>query len=105
MRKRGGFTLIELLVVIAIIAVLIALLLPAVSPRGKRHGERSAPTISSKLGWRCTTISAARRGCRRSASIRPGSHDQNNPIPQPHQNWSEHVRLLPYLEQQTAYNA
>src|SRR5262249_30833977 len=26
-------------------------------------------------------------------------------IPQPHQNWSQHARLLPYLEQQTAYNA
>jgi prepilin-type processing-associated H-X9-DG protein len=26
-------------------------------------------------------------------------------IPQPHQNWSQHARLLPYLEQQVAYNA
>src|SRR5262249_21229175 len=26
------------------------------------------------------------------------------PIPQPHQNWSQHARLLPYLEQQVAYN-
>ena len=25
-------------------------------------------------------------------------------IPQPHQNWSQHARLLPYLEQQVAYN-
>ena len=24
------------------------------------------------------------------------------PIPQPHQNWSQHARLLPYLEQQVA---
>ena len=27
------------------------------------------------------------------------------PIPQPHQNWSQHARLLPYLEQQVAFNA
>ena len=27
------------------------------------------------------------------------------PIPQPHQNWSQHARLLPYLEQQLLYNA
>ena len=25
-------------------------------------------------------------------------------LPQPHQNWSQHARLLPYLEQQVAYN-
>jgi prepilin-type processing-associated H-X9-DG protein len=25
-------------------------------------------------------------------------------IPQPHQNWSQHARLLPYLERQVAYN-
>jgi prepilin-type processing-associated H-X9-DG protein len=29
----------------------------------------------------------------------------NNALPQPHQNWSSHFRLLPYLEQTTAYNA
>ena len=31
--------------------------------------------------------------------------DRNNvPIPQPHQNWSQHARLLPYLEQRVLYN-
>jgi prepilin-type processing-associated H-X9-DG protein len=25
-------------------------------------------------------------------------------VPQPHQNWSQHARLLPYLDQQVAYN-
>ena len=29
----------------------------------------------------------------------------NNAVPQPHQNYSQHVRLLPYLEQTAAYNS
>ena len=34
------------------------------------------------------------------------SWDGNNvPIPQPHQNWSQHARLLPYLEQRVLFNA
>jgi prepilin-type processing-associated H-X9-DG protein len=30
---------------------------------------------------------------------------QSSPLKQPHQNWSQHARLLPFLEQQVAYNA
>ena len=39
--------------------------------------------------------------CRLSASIQ--SWIGTRPIPQPHQNWSQHARLLPYLEQQVLY--
>ena len=54
--NRRGFTLIELLVVIAIIAGPDR---PALAGRaggpGRPPAARSAPTISSKLGLRCTT--------------------------------------------------
>ena len=36
--------------------------------------------------------------------VDPHGIGTNKPIPQPHQNWSQHARLLPYLEQQSLYN-
>src|SRR5262249_24662649 len=33
------------------------------------------------------------------------TNNPNSQFPMPHQNWSQHTRLLPYLEQQAAYNA
>ncbi len=36
--------------------------------------------------------------------IDPAWIGTSTPIPQPHQNWSQHARLLPFLEQQVAYN-
>jgi prepilin-type N-terminal cleavage/methylation domain-containing protein len=54
---RFGFTLVELLVVIAIIGILIARCCCPPSRRpGRRPGDRSAPTTSSKWGWPFTTI-------------------------------------------------
>ncbi len=102
-RRRRGFTLIELLVVILIIAVLIAILLPAVE--SARESSRRSECIN-----RLRQIGLAMHNyVSMNEALPPVCVDAqwsvtNQMIPQPHQNWSQHARLLPYLEQQVAYN-
>src|SRR5271166_3758965 len=108
MRGRRGFTLIELLVVIAIIAVLISLLLPAV--QSAREAARRAQCTNNlkQIGLAMHNYVSANE------ALPPVCIDQqwatiggaaNQQIPQPHQNWSQHARLLPFIEQGPLYNA
>jgi len=96
--------LIELLVVIAIIAILVGLLLPAV--QSSREAARRAQCTNNlrQIGLAMHNYVSA------NDALPPVCIDQawtgaGKQIPQPHQNWSQHARLLPYVEQGPLYNA
>jgi prepilin-type N-terminal cleavage/methylation domain-containing protein/prepilin-type processing-associated H-X9-DG protein len=99
--KRRGFTLIELLVVVAIIAVLIALLLPAV--QSAREAARRAQCTNN-----LKQIGLAAHNYLSGQQVFPpayimysyGPGGTNNG-----QTFSALARMLPYLEQNSMYNA
>jgi prepilin-type N-terminal cleavage/methylation domain-containing protein len=100
-RRRPAFTLIELLVVIAIIAVLIALLLPAV--QAAREGARRAQCTNNlkQIGLALHNYIST-NDCVPPAAldtrIAAGTTIANG-------GFGALARLLPYLEQQSLYNA
>ncbi len=98
-----GFTLIELLVVIAIIAVLIALLLPAV--QAAREAARRAQCVNNLKQLSLAAMNyhdvagSFPAGSYVFLPKGPGTTTGAN------ENFSTFVRLLPFFEQQTVYNA
>jgi prepilin-type N-terminal cleavage/methylation domain-containing protein/prepilin-type processing-associated H-X9-DG protein len=104
--RRRAFTLIELLVVIAIIAVLIALLLPAV--QSAREAARRAQCINNlkqlALAMNNYTLSNDSTLAMAYVDNNPNSGTDCGYGAGQQQNFSAHVRLLPYLEQGPAYN-
>jgi prepilin-type N-terminal cleavage/methylation domain-containing protein/prepilin-type processing-associated H-X9-DG protein len=97
-RRSRGFTLIELLVVIAIIAVLISLLLPAV--QSAREAARRAQCVNNlkQIGLAVHNYVSSTDALPPSGS----SHFVDGLIRSP---WSCKSRILPFLEQQNAFNA
>ncbi len=100
--NRRGFTLIELLVVIAIIAVLIALLLPAV--QAAREAARRTQCVNNmkQLGLGLhnynSGVGTFPMGVSMTTAGSPGSANVWG-------QWSAQALMLPYLEQQSMYNA
>jgi prepilin-type N-terminal cleavage/methylation domain-containing protein/prepilin-type processing-associated H-X9-DG protein len=103
-RRAHGFTLIELLVVVFIIGILIALLLPAVQAAREAARQTQCTNNLKQIGLAMQSYVSM------SNVLPPVCVDQEwsgdgKQIPQPHQNWSQHARLLPFLEQRVLYNS
>jgi prepilin-type N-terminal cleavage/methylation domain-containing protein/prepilin-type processing-associated H-X9-DG protein len=104
--RRSGFTLIELLVVIAIIAVLIALLLPAV--QSAREAARRTQCVNNlkQIGLAFANYESANSMFPLGAMVfvsGPSTSDWGHEISNNGVSW---VGLtLPYLEQNTVFNA
>jgi prepilin-type N-terminal cleavage/methylation domain-containing protein/prepilin-type processing-associated H-X9-DG protein len=99
-RPRRGFTLIELLVVIAIIAVLIALLLPAV--QSAREAARRAQCTNN-----LKQIALAAHNYVSATQAFPTMYIVYSPVGNKNtaQAFSGLARMLPFLEQNSIYNA
>jgi prepilin-type N-terminal cleavage/methylation domain-containing protein/prepilin-type processing-associated H-X9-DG protein len=94
--RRRGFTLIELLVVIAIIAVLIGLLLPAVQKVREAANRMKCQNNLKQIGLGLHAYHSANE------CFPPASTGASTTAPQ---TASLHVVLLPYVEQQAAYQS
>ncbi|MCA9236870.1 MAG: DUF1559 domain-containing protein [Planctomycetales bacterium] len=100
-RRRRGFTLVELLVVIAIIGVLVALLLPAVQAAREAARRSSCVNNLAQLGLAVHNYEFNRESLP-AGTLNPDGPIRNESIGQ-HVSWI--VQILPYIEQNNAYQA
>jgi prepilin-type N-terminal cleavage/methylation domain-containing protein len=98
MHRNRGFTLVELLVVIAIIGVLVALLLPAVQAAREAARRMSCQNNLKQVALAMHNYQSAQGVYPSSFCIQPGTTLSGN-----NGSWSAQGRILPYIEQNNAY--
>lgn len=95
---RRGMTLIELLVVIAIVGILVALLLPAMQAAREAGRRVSCQNNLRQIALAVHNYETAHRAFPPSAQFSPGTAIVTN-----NQSWSIHGRILPYIEEESAF--
>jgi prepilin-type N-terminal cleavage/methylation domain-containing protein/prepilin-type processing-associated H-X9-DG protein len=105
-RKKMGFTLIELLVVIAIIAILIGLLLPAVQKVREAAARTSCQNNLHQIALAAANYESAFQHFPPGVCLSPNAPGNPNGYGPPFGGPGSGVLafLLPYIEQQNAYN-
>lgn len=103
-RRDRGFTLIELLVVIAVISLLIGLLLPAVQAAREANRRTQCANNLRQIGLAMNNYVSGWDALP-PVCVDPSWNSAGVALPQPHQTWSQHARLLPFLDQGALYNA
>lgn len=98
MAKRRGFTLIEVLVVIAIIGILVSLLLPAVQQAREAARRSSCRNNFKQIGIALHSYIDSNRFLPPSFVTTPARNAAGTGA-----SWSVHARLMPHLEQASAF--